>query len=63
MAVGGWASGRIFDVTGSYQAAFLHGIFWNLVNGVIVIWLLWRLGWPQRKNVAGAHLTAPAAAT
>jgi MFS family permease len=62
MAVGGWASGRIFDVTGSYQAAFVHGILWNIVNGVIVAWLLWRLGRPRRRIEAGAPLVAPAAA-
>lgn len=44
MALGGWSSGRIYDVTGSYQAAFVHGVFWNVVNGSIVIWLMWRLG-------------------
>lgn len=32
MAVGGFASGLVRDVTGSYEMAFLHGIFWNLVN-------------------------------
>ena len=32
MALGGWMSGLIFDLTGSYQAAFLNGLGWNLVN-------------------------------
>lgn len=59
MAVGGWASGRIFDVTGSYQAAFVHGIAWNVVNGVIVVWLLWRLGRPRRGREGVAVLAAP----
>jgi len=27
-----WMSGVIFDLTGSYQAAFLNGIAWNLIN-------------------------------
>lgn len=40
MALGGWMSGAIFDVTGSYQAAFLNGIGWNLVNMAIAFWLL-----------------------
>jgi MFS family permease len=42
MALGGWLSGRIFDITGSYRAAFLHGIAWNALNGAIGIWLLTR---------------------
>jgi MFS family permease len=42
MALGGWMSGYIFDVTGSYQAAFLNGLGWNAVNGAIVLWLLYR---------------------
>jgi hypothetical protein len=29
MALGGWMSGRIFDLTGSYAAAFVNGIAWN----------------------------------
>ena len=36
MALGGWMSGWIFDLTGSYQAAFLNGLGWNLVNVSIV---------------------------
>jgi len=40
MAIGGWLSGAIFDLTGSYQAAFLNGIAWNLLNMSIAVWLL-----------------------
>jgi predicted MFS family arabinose efflux permease len=40
MAAGGWMSGEIFDLTGSYQAAFLNGIAWNLLNMSIAFWLL-----------------------
>jgi MFS family permease len=40
MALGGWLSGAIFDWTGSYQAAFLNGIAWNLLNMSIAFWLL-----------------------
>jgi len=43
MAAGGWLSGKIFDMTGSYQAAFLNGLAWNLLNLSISLWLFWRL--------------------
>ena len=42
MALGGWMSGEIFDLTGSYRAAFLNGIGWNLLNLAIVFELLRR---------------------
>jgi MFS family permease len=42
MALGGWLSGAIFDVTGSYKAAFVNGTLWNLVNASIALWLLRR---------------------
>jgi MFS family permease len=42
MAFGGWVSGAIFDLTGSYQLAFLNGLGWNLVNVSIMTWLLLR---------------------
>ncbi len=40
MAVGGWMSGAIYDLTGSYQAAFVNGIAWNVLNLSIALWLL-----------------------
>ena len=42
MALGGWMSGMIFDLTGSYRAAFANGLTWNLVNALIALWLLMR---------------------
>ncbi|WP_299728854.1 MFS transporter [uncultured Tateyamaria sp.] len=42
MALGGWMSGWIYDVTGSYQAAFWNGIAWNGMNIAIMVWLLSR---------------------
>jgi len=51
MALGGWMSGVIFDLTGSYRAAFLNGTAWNLLNVGIVAFLLYRarrghlIGW------------------
>ncbi|MGA7268899.1 MAG: MFS transporter, partial [Aestuariivirga sp.] len=40
MALGGWLSGEIYDWTGSYQAAFLNGIAWNVLNLGIALWIL-----------------------
>ncbi|MGD9835620.1 MAG: MFS transporter [Piscinibacter sp.] len=55
MAVGGWTSGAIFDWTGSYSVAFVHGIGWNLVNLSVVLFLL------SRARDAGRGVAAPAA--
>ena len=43
MALGGCMSGWVFDLTGSYQAAFINGIAWNLLNLSIASWLVWRV--------------------
>jgi MFS family permease len=51
MALGGWISGAIFDLTGSYQAAFVNGILWNLLNVGIAVALLRRPG----RTVALGH--------
>ncbi|MBT3658380.1 MAG: MFS transporter, partial [Rhodospirillaceae bacterium] len=40
MAVGGWMSGEIYDLTGSYKAAFINGIAFNLLNVSIAFWLV-----------------------
>ena len=40
MAIGGWMSGEIYDLTGSYRMAFYNGIAWNLLNMSIAFWLL-----------------------
>jgi hypothetical protein len=44
-------TGVIFDQTGSYSAAFLNGIAWNLVNMAIAFWLLMG-GMRGRKRLA-----------
>jgi MFS family permease len=44
MALGGWMSGKVFDLTGSYQAAFINGMLWNLLNFSIAAFLFWRTG-------------------
>ena len=43
MALGGWMSGKVFDLTGSYHAAFLNGVAWNVLNLAIAITLLRRV--------------------
>jgi len=50
MALGGWLSGAIFDATGSYRAAFLNGLAWNLLTVSIASWLLLRT--PRRTALA-----------
>jgi MFS family permease len=42
MALGGWMSGVLYDLTGSYRMAFLHGILWNAVNLAVCFWLIIR---------------------
>jgi len=49
MALGGWLSGVIYDLTGSYQTAFVNGILWNLLNLAIAIGLLRRPGRPLEQ--------------
>ena len=44
MALGGWMSGKAYDLTGTYAAAFANGIAWNLVNLSIALYLLHRVG-------------------
>jgi len=43
MALGGWMSGKIFDLTGSYQMAMVNGMAWNLLNLAIAGFLFWRV--------------------
>ena len=57
MALGGWMSGVIFDLTGSYRAAFVNGLLWNLVNVSVAIWLLMRPGRRLRARVVGPAQT------
>lgn len=42
MALGGWMAGALYDLTGSYDAAFVNGIAWNALNLFIISTLLWR---------------------
>jgi sugar phosphate permease len=54
MALGGWMSGKVFDLTGSYHAAFINGIAWNLLNMTIAVTLL------RRATRTGADATGRA---
>ena len=60
MALGGWMSGWIYDVSGNYQLAFLNGIVRNGLNIGIMIMLLMRA--PQSASGGGDRLTTAAAA-
>lgn len=42
MALGGWMSGWIYDISGSYFLAFVNGIAWNLMNVGIILMILVR---------------------
>ena len=44
MAIGGWMTGWIYDMTGSYQTAFINGIVWNLMNIIAISLVLFRTG-------------------
>ena len=55
MALGGWMSGKIFDLTGSYHAAFMNGIAWNLLNLTISGWLFWRIRSKQGNQFMAAN--------
>ena len=51
MALGGWMSGKVFDLTGSYDAAFINGIAWNLLNLAIALLLIRRV-WGRARPAA-----------
>ena len=54
MALGGWMSGAVYDLTGSYRAAFANGIAWNALNFLIALFLLFR-----SPLIAPRRATAP----
>jgi MFS family permease len=54
MALGGWLAGAIYDWTGSYAAAVVNGIAWNIVNMAIAVWLLDR----KHRRAVGACAAA-----
>ena len=56
MALGGWMSGKVFDLTGSYHAAFINGALWNALNLSIALFLLWRV---RQARPASAPVARP----
>jgi predicted MFS family arabinose efflux permease len=55
MALGGWLAGAIHDWTGSYAAALVNGIAWNMANMAIAFWLLRQM----RRRAAGVGAASP----
>ncbi|MBO6718692.1 MAG: MFS transporter [Rhizobiaceae bacterium] len=52
MAIGGWLSGYIYDLTGSYAAAFINGIGWNLLNIGVMLLVLYKSKGPNPEAMA-----------
>jgi len=55
MALGGWMSGKVFDLTGSYHAAFINGVLWSRSGR-------WLQGWRQRGGCSCVHCSLCASA-
>ena len=53
MALGGWLSGKIFDLSGSYHAAFLNGVAWNALNLIVTFWLYRR--WKMHQGLRATN--------
>ena len=54
MALGGWLSGWIYDLTGSYQLAFINGIAFNALNVGVMLLILIR----SRPRAPGQAIAA-----
>ena len=52
MGFGSWIGGILFDATGSYIAAFLLGVAFNVANLTVLSVLIFRIGPRQRQPLA-----------
>jgi MFS family permease len=59
MALGGWMSGVIFDLTGSYWQAFANGLLWNLLNIGIALFLMLRRRARAQPTLRGSRDASP----
>jgi MFS family permease len=55
MALGGWMSGAIYDLTGSYRLAFANGVAWNGLNFLIAAFLFFRSPATARRSATAPH--------
>jgi MFS family permease len=60
MALGGWMSGVIYDLTGSYRAAFANGIAWNALNFLIALFLLFRSSFTAPRSATAPRVESAA---
>ncbi len=49
MGLGGWMSGYIRDLTGTYEMAFLNGLAFNVLNIAVMLLILARTGTPRPR--------------
>ena len=55
IALGGWMSCVIYDLTGSYRAAFANGVAWNALNFLIAVFLLFRTAVIAPRSATARH--------
>lgn len=55
MAFGSWFAGRLFDEFVSYRPAFVAGVLFNVINLILIVFLLNRTVRQQRLTFASVH--------